>query len=81
MNHNESEFPPGISTLLFDCTACRDATRVGEPTRTADGTREWPVDYRTVSDPDHPGFDMREPVNEGDVLCPECGAVGRRWSY
>lgn len=70
------------STLILDCTACKDPGKAGEPWRQADGLREWTVEFRSVSDPDHPGFDMLEAVDGEDACrCPECGARGRVWRY
>jgi hypothetical protein len=59
------------STLILDCTNCRDPERAGEPWRQADGLREWVADF----DDDGQPFDKRE------MYCPECGAPGRVWRY
>lgn len=58
------------STLILDCPACRDPEGAGEPTRQADGLREWVAD-----------FDGDEIVNPDEAHCPDCGARGRVYRY
>lgn len=65
------------AVLIVDCPVCVDPKRGEADGRTVDGFREWTAAFRSVPDPEHPGFNMLEPVNERDLCCPECGHFGR----
>lgn len=69
------------SCLIVDCPNDVCKKDINEPTRNADGRREWTAEFEPTGSTNAEGWCWWPVKGYQALQCPDCGTTGRVWSY